>query len=87
MTVVGSTRTGSITYTVTVDPSTMYTTTGRGTAASLAVGKCVIAFGSTNSAGAVAATRIAVSPAWSSGCTAAGFGRGRFGGASSSTGG
>ena len=87
MTVVGNTRTGSITYTVTVDPSTMYTTTGRGTAASLAVGKCVIAFGSTNSAGAVAATRIAVSPASSSGCTTAGFGRGRFGGASSSTGG
>ena len=87
MTVVGSTRTGSITYTVTVDPSTMYTTTGRGTAASLAVGKCVIAFGSTNSAGAVAATRIAVSPASSSGCTTASFGRGRFGGASSSTGG
>ena len=87
MTVVGTTRSGSVTYTVTVDPSTMYTTTGSGTAASLAVGKCVIAFGSTDSTGAVAANRIAVSPASSSGCTTAGFGRGRFGGASSSTGG
>ena len=87
MTVVGATRSGSITYTVTVDPSTMYTATGSGTVASLAVGKCVIAFGSTDSTGAVAATRIAVSPASSSGCTTAGFGRGRFGGASSSTGG
>jgi hypothetical protein len=87
MTVVGATRSGSISYTVTVDPTTMYTTTGSGTAASLAVGKCVIAFGSTGSTGAVAATRIAVSPASSAGCTTAGFGRGRFGGASSSTGG
>jgi hypothetical protein len=86
MTVVGDTRSGSITYTVTVDPSTMYTTTGTGTVASLAVGKCVTAFGSTNSTGAVAATRIAVSPASSSGCTV-GFGRGRPDGASSSTGG
>jgi Domain of unknown function (DUF5666) len=87
MTVVGTTRTGSITYTVTVDPSTVYTATGSGTAASLAVGKCVIAFGSTGSTGDVSATRIAVSPASASGCTTAGFGRGRFGGASSSTGG
>jgi hypothetical protein len=86
MTVVGSTRSGPITYTVSVDPSTMYTATGSGTSASLAVGKCVIAFGSTDSTGAVAATRIAVSPASSSGCTV-GFGRGRPGGASGSTGG
>lgn len=86
MTVVGSTRSGPITYTVSVDPSTMYTATGSGTSASLAVGKCVIAFGSTDSTGAVAATRIAVSPASSSGCTV-GFGRGRPGGASGRTGG
>lgn len=86
MTVVGSTRSGAITYTVSVDPSTMYTATGSGTSASLAVGKCVIAFGSTDSTGAVAATRIAVSPASSSGCTV-GFGRGRPGGASGRTGG
>jgi Domain of unknown function (DUF5666) len=86
MTVVGSTRSGPITYTVSVDPSTMYTATGSGTSASLAVGKCVIAFGSTDSTGAVAATRIAVSPASSSGCTV-GFGRARPGGASGSTGG
>jgi Domain of unknown function (DUF5666) len=86
MTVVGSTRSGPITYTVSVDPSTMYTATGSGTSASLAVGKCVIAFGSTDSTGAVTATRIAVSPASSSGCTV-GFGRGRPGGASGSTGG
>jgi Domain of unknown function (DUF5666) len=84
MTVVGSTRSGPITYTVSVDPSTMYTATGSGTSASLAVGKCVIAFGSTDSTGAVAATRVAVSPASSSGCTV-GFGRGRPGGASGST--
>ena len=86
MTVVGSTRSGPITYTVSVDPSTMYTATGSATSASLAVGKCVIAFGSTDSTGAVAATRIAVSPASSSGCTV-GFGRGRPGGASGRTGG
>ena len=86
MTVVGSTRSGPITYTVSVDPSTMYTATGSATSASLAVGKCVIAFGSTDSTGAVAATRIAVSPASSSGC-AVGFGRGRPGGASGRTGG
>jgi hypothetical protein len=86
MTVVGSTRSGPITYTVSVDPSTMYTATGSGTSASLAVGKCVIAFGSTDSTGAVAATRIAVSPASSSGCTV-GFGRGRPGAASGRTGG
>ncbi|HVD88872.1 MAG TPA: DUF5666 domain-containing protein [Jatrophihabitantaceae bacterium] len=86
MTVVGSTRSGPITYTVSVDPSTMYTATGSGTSASLAVGQCVIAFGPTDSTGAVAATRIAVSPASSSGCTV-GFGRGRPGGASGRTGG
>ena len=86
MTIVGSTRSGPITYTVSVDPSTMYTATGSGASGSLAVGKCVIAFGSTDSTGAVAATRIAVSPASSSGCTV-GFGRGRPGGASGSTGG
>lgn len=86
MTVVGATRTDSITYTVTVDSSTMYTTTGSATSAALAVGKCVSAFGSTDSTGTVAATRIAVSPASSTGCTV-GFGRGRAGGASSSTGG
>lgn len=86
MTVVGSTRSGPITYTVSVDPSTMYTAIGSGTSASLAVGKCIIAFGSTDSTGAVAATRIAVSPASSSGCTV-GFGRGRPGGASGRTGG
>lgn len=86
MSVVGSTRSGTITYTVSVNPSTMYTATGSGTSASLGVGKCVIAFGSTDSTGAVAATRIAVSPASSSGCTV-GFGRGRPGGAPGSTGG
>ena len=86
MTVVGSTRSGPITYTVSVDPSTMYTAIGSGTSASLAVGKCIIAFGSTDSTGAVAATRIAVSPVSSSGCTV-GFGRGRPGGASGRTGG
>jgi hypothetical protein len=47
----------------------------------------VIAFGSTNSSGAVAATRVAVSPPSSTGCTTGFGGRGRSDGASSSTGG
>ena len=71
--------------TVTVSSSTKYLKTQKGTPGSLKVGECATAYGSTNDIGVVAATRLTVSPATASGCSAftGGFGGGfggRFGG-------
>jgi len=63
------------TVTVTLSASTSYTETGPATAAALRVGECLSATGRTGSTGAVAATRITISPAGPNGCTAGGFGR------------
>ena len=69
---------GTVTDTITVSSTTTVTTTAATTSAALKVGECVSATGSTNSTGAVAATRITLSAPGRTGCTA-GFGR-RFGG-------
>lgn len=63
--------------TVTIDPSTTITEVQPATAAELAVGKCVTAQGSTDSTGAVTATRVGISTAGANGCSS---GFGRFGG-------
>jgi hypothetical protein len=65
--------------TVSVGKSTKYSKTEKVTAGSLKVGECVVAIGSTNSIGAVAATTLSVSQPTSSGCSAFG-GFGGFGG-------
>ena len=69
--------------TVDVGSKTKYLKTGAGSAKSLKVGECATAFGSTNSIGAVTATRLSVSPATSGSCGFGGgfFGFGGFGGA------
>lgn len=67
------------TVTLSVSTKTAYTKTQAGTISSLKVGECATAFGATNDIGAVAATRLTVSPSTSSGCSSgSGFG-GRFG--------
>jgi hypothetical protein len=63
------------TVTVTLTESTSYTETVPASAAALQVGECVSATGKADSTGAVAATRIAVSPPGPGGCTNGGFGR------------
>ncbi|HEU5268822.1 MAG TPA: DUF5666 domain-containing protein [Jatrophihabitans sp.] len=63
------------TVTVLLTGSTSYTRTGPATAAALRVGECVSATGKADSTGAVAASRIALSPAGPSGCSTGGFGR------------
>ena len=63
------------TVTVLLTGSTSYTETGPATAAALRVGECVSATGKADSTGAVAASRIALSPAGPSGCSTGGFGR------------
>jgi hypothetical protein len=70
---------------VSVSKSTKYSKSERVTSGSLKVGECVVATGSTNSIGAVAATTLIVTQPTSSGCSAfggfAGFGgTGRGGG-------
>ena len=65
----------SSTVTVTLTGSTSYTETVSATAAALRVGECVSATGQTGSTGAVAASRIALSPAGPTGCSTGGFGR------------
>jgi hypothetical protein len=65
--------TSSKTVTVSVGGSTKITTTAATTAKSLHVGKCLTAQGSTDSSGAVQATRIQVNPATNGQCTI-GFG-------------
>jgi hypothetical protein len=66
---------------VAVSSKTRYLRTGPATVASLKVGQCATAFGPTNDIGAVTATRLSVSPASGSGCSAGGFGGfGGFGG-------
>jgi len=67
---------------VVVSSKTKYLRTGLGSASSLKVGDCATAFGPTNDIGAVAATRLSVSPATSSGCVV-GFGGFGHGGGSS----
>lgn len=68
----------AVTATVTVTAATSYTHTVTATKAALKVGLCATAMGSTDSTGAVTATRIALSPAGPSGCSPR---RGRLGGA------
>ena len=63
------------TITVELTGSTSYTETLPATPAALQVGECVSATGKADSTGAVAATRIALSPAGPDGCSAGGFGR------------
>ena len=63
------------TTTVTLSASTSYTETMPATAAALRVGECVTATGKADSTGAVAASRIALSPATGGNCTTGGFGR------------
>jgi hypothetical protein len=63
------------TVTVTLTATTTYTETVPATAAALQVGECVSATGKAGTAGAVAATRIALTPAGPNGCTTGGFGR------------
>ena len=63
------------TVTVLLTAGTSYTETLPATAAALRVGECVSATGKADSTGAVAATRIAVSPAGPAGCGIGGFGR------------
>ena len=70
------------TVTVTLTASTTYTETVPATAAALRVGECVSATGKTGTTGAVAATRIALTPAGPNGCTTGGFGRRPAAGAS-----
>jgi hypothetical protein len=63
---VSATTPGSTTKTtvaVTVSGTTTYTTTATGAASDVKVGVCVQANGTSDDTGAVAATRIAVSPA------------------------
>jgi hypothetical protein len=72
--------------TVSVSKSTKYSMSERVTAGSLKVGQCVVATGSTNSIGAVAATTLIVTQPTSSGCSAFG-GFGGFGRGGGSTGG
>ena len=71
---------------VSVSKSTKYSKSEKVTAGSLKVGECVVATGSTNSIGAVAATTLIVTQPTSSGCSAFG-GFGGFGRGGSSTGG
>jgi Domain of unknown function (DUF5666) len=78
VTIAGTQRSAAVSYTVTLAANTVYTRTGPATSAALAVGRCVVAFGTISSSGAVAATRIAVSRPTSTGC-GTGFGRGRPG--------
>ena len=63
--------------TVTTDAATVITEQRSASAATLQVGKCVSAAGTTDSTGAVAATRIAISTPTANGCTST---FGRFGG-------
>lgn len=82
LTVQADRRSGStVNDTVTVAVTTAFTETGRATASALRVGECVTAVGPTNSTGAVAATRIAISNPGPNGCTQrfgrAGAGSGR----------
>lgn len=64
----------SSTDTITLTSSTTYTESSKVTAAALKVGLCVFATGKSDSTGAVAATRIALSTAGPNGCST-GFGR------------
>lgn len=67
---------GSFTF----NSSTTFTKTESATASTLAVNQCVTAFGSSNSTGAVTATRIAIRPPVNGSCsTGRGGGRGFFG--------
>jgi hypothetical protein len=78
-------RSGStVNDTVTVAATTTLTETGRATASALRVGECVTAVGPTNSTGAVAATRIAISNPGPNGCTQR-FGRAGTGGGRGTT--
>ena len=72
--------------TVSVGKSTKYSMSEKITAGSLKVGECVVATGSTNSIGAVAATTLIVTQPTSSGCSTFG-GFGGFGRGGGSTGG
>ena len=86
LTVQADRRSGAaVNDTVTVAATTTLTETVRATSSALKVGQCVTAIGSTNSAGAVAATRIAISNPGPNGCTQR-FGRGGFGGGTTSGG-
>ncbi len=73
------------TTTVTLSASTSYTETMPATAAALRVGECVSATGKADSTGAVAASRIELSPATNGSCASGGFGR-RPGASASPTG-
>jgi hypothetical protein len=64
--------------TVTLTPSTTFTTTGPASSTDLAVGKCARANGSADSTGAISARSITISTAGPNGCTG---GLGRAGGA------
>lgn len=55
---------------VKVSSKTLFERTGPAKASALKVGECATAFGSTNNIGTVSATRLTVTPATSSGCTA-----------------
>lgn len=75
-----STSLATKTVDITVSSATKYTTTKAGTSASLKVGECATAFGTTNDIGAVTASRLSVTPATSTGCSGPGGGFGGFGG-------
>jgi len=74
----------SQTDTISLTSSTIYTENATATAKALKVGLCVFATGKAGTTGAVAATRIALSPATTNGCST---GFGRRPGATSTTGG
>jgi hypothetical protein len=73
------------TTTVLLTAGTSYTETLPATAAALRVGECLTATGKADNTGAVAATRIELSPAGPAGCSIGGFGR-RGGATASPTG-
>jgi hypothetical protein len=77
--------------TVTVDGSTKFTQTQQGAASDLVVGQCVVARGTADDSGTVAATALTVSAPVDDSCTTGfgggrGFGGGQRGGSSSQNG-
>lgn len=71
-------RPAATTIAVTVGSATRYQRVGTATVASLKVGECATAFGSSNDIGAVTATRLSVAPATGGSCDT-GFGAGGAG--------
>jgi hypothetical protein len=79
--------TTTVTRTVTVSSATTYTKNVSASASDLKVGKCVTAFGTADTSGAITATSIALRPADNGSCTSAMFGGGRRNGGANATGG